>query len=161
MMDDVLIHGRTPEEHDARLEKVLQRLHDAGLTLNLQKCQFSQSEVKFLGQVVIKDGIYPDPDKVRAIQEVQPPKTVSDIRRFLGKCNHLSKFAPNLVEKKKPLRELLKKHNQWTWEEPQWKAFAEVKQTLVTSPVLSLFDQNRETVLSADASSYGIGAVLL
>ena len=161
MMDDVLIHECTPEEHDARLEKVLQRLQDAGLTLNLQKCQFSQSEVKFLGQVVNKDGIYPDPDMVRAIQEVQPPKTVSDIRRFFGMYNHLSKFAPNLAEKTKLLRELLNKHNQWTWEEPQRKAFAEVKQALVTSPVLSLFDQNRETVVSADASSYGIGTVLL
>ena len=111
--------------------------------------------------MVNKDGIHPDPDKVRAIQEVQPPKTVSDIRRFLGMCNHLSKFAPNLAEKTKPLRELLNKHNQWTWEEPQRKAFAEVKQALVTSPVLSLFDKNRETVVSADASSYGIGTVLL
>ena len=113
MMDDVLVHGRTTEEHEERLDKVLQKLQEAGLTLNEQKCHFSQSQVKFLGQVVDNDGIRPDPDKVRAIREVQPPRNVSDVRRFLGMSNHLSKFAPNLAEKTKPLRELLNKSNQW------------------------------------------------
>ena len=63
-------------------------------------------------------------------------------------CNHLSKFSPNLAEKTKPLHELLNKRNQWTWGEPQQTAFTEVKEALVTSPVLSLFDQSRETGLS-------------
>ena len=81
--------GRTAEEHDQRLDKVLQRLQEAGLTLNEQKCRFSQSQVQFLGQVVDRDGIHLNPEKVRAIREVRPPKNVSDVQRFLGMSNTL------------------------------------------------------------------------
>ena len=76
-------------------------------------------------------------------------------------CNQLSKFAPNLADKTKPLRQLLNKRSQWVWEQPQRSALREVKETLTTRPVLALFNQTRETIVSADASSYGLGAVLL
>ena len=109
MMDDILVYGKNQEEHDERLLKVLQRLEVAGLTLNRQKCEFSQVLVKFLGQMVDKSGVRPDPAKVKAIQGMPIPKNVSDVRRFLGMVNQLGKFSPNLAEKTNPLRETAQK----------------------------------------------------
>ena len=161
MVDDVLVHGKTKQEHDNNLQPVLQRLQKAGITLNIDKCAFAQGRVNFLGHVIDARGVRPDPDKVIAIQEVQPLENVADVRRFLGMANQMSKFAPRLAEITKPLRDLLIKDNHWTWGEPQQRAMDKVKEILVTSPVLALFDVNLETILSADASSFGLGAVLL
>ena len=122
MMDDVLVHGGTREEYNQRLDNILQRMSDV---VNRQKCHFSQTQVKFLGQIINKDGIHPDNEKVRAIQEFKTPRNVGDIRRFLGMCNKLSKFAPNLADKMKPPRQLLNKRSQWVWEQPQRSALKE------------------------------------
>ena len=111
MMDDILVHGRSREEHDERLRQVLQRLSDLGMTLNLEKCKFAQTSVRFLGHVIDGSGIKPDPDKVKAIVQFATPTNVSDIRRFLGMVNQLSKFSPNLANMTQPLRELLVKEN--------------------------------------------------
>ena len=159
-MDDILVHGKSQEEHDATLKMVLTRLQTAGLTLNTEKCQFSKTSLKFLGHIIDRSGVRPDPDKISAIQRIKPPTCVSDLRRLLGLVNQLSKFVPNLAEITKPLRELLVKNKQWVWDKMQQHAFNCIKERLTCSPALALFNPNLETIVAADASSYGLGAVL-
>ena len=161
MIDDVLVHGHTQEDHDRRLNAVLDRIKKAGVTLNKEKCEFSRCTVRFLGQIVDATGIRPDPEKVRAIQQMKQPSSVTEVRRFLGMTNQMSKFTSEMAEKAKPLRDLLSKKNQWSWGDKQQQAFDELKRELSSSPTLALYDPKRETIISADASSYGIGGVLL
>ncbi|XP_065189581.1 uncharacterized protein LOC135820198 [Sycon ciliatum] len=159
-MDDILVHGRTRAEHDSRLYAVLRRLVDAGLTLNPSKCEFAASDLSFLGVRLTAAGIQPGDSKTSAIQRFRQPQTVSDIRRFMGLANQLGKFSPNLAALSQPLRELLSKGRAWTWDQPQQAAFDNIKAELSKPACLQRYDPNYDTKLSADASSYGLGAVL-
>ena len=103
----------------------------------------------------------PDPAKVSAILQVPEPTNIGDVRRFLGMVNQLSKFSPNVADKTQPLRDVLSKRNMWIWGEARKKAFHEVNEALSTRLLLVFFDPVRETIISADASSFGLGAVLL
>ena len=118
MIDDILVYGKDQEEHDERLEKVLNRIEGAGITLNSEKCDFSKSKVTFLGHVVDATGVSPDPSKIKAISEMPEPTNITELRRFLGMTNQLSKFSPKLAETSKPLRDLLSKKNMWSWGSP-------------------------------------------
>ena len=161
MMDDVLVYGNFVEEHDRRLKVTMQKLQVAKLTLNEEKCEFALSSVEFLGNIINSEGIRADPKKIEAILEMEPPKDVTELRRFLGMVNQLSKFQPQVAELTKPLRDLQSSKNQWRWGYTQQQAFADIKASLTSTPMLAHYSVNRETELSTDASSYGLGAVLL
>ena len=106
-MDDVLVFGATQDEHDKRLIAALKRIETAGVTLNPNKCEFNKRAVKFLGHLVDENGIRADPEKSSAISKMEPPRNISELRRFMGMANQLGKFSHRLAELSQPLRELL------------------------------------------------------
>ncbi|KAL5006376.1 hypothetical protein ScPMuIL_015182 [Solemya velum] len=160
-MDDVLVYGSTQLEHDTRLDIVLNKLRDAGLTLNRDKCKFSTNRVTFVGHVIDENGVQPDPNKVRAIVDMEPPSCVTEVRRFMGMVNQLGKFSSNIAEQSEPIRSLLKKGNAWTWDQQQTRAFEAIKRELSSDPILAHYDPHADSMVSADASSFGLGTVLL
>ena len=160
-MDDILVFGATQHQHDERIHEVLKRLQLAKVTLNTKKCEFSVWEVRFLGQVINESGINPDAERVRAIVDMPEPTDVSGVRRFLGLVNQLGKLTPHLADIAKPIRDLLYRSNDWTWGHEQQRSFKALKESLTSAPVLALFNAKHETTVSADAASFGLGAVLL
>ena len=158
LMDDTLIYGSPQEEHDSRLRKVLEKLRKSGVRPNRQRCAFSVPKINFLGQVIDQNGIRSDPDKVKAVLQLKEPTYTGEVRRVLGMVNHFGKFIPNLAEKTEPLRKLISKQNAWIWESPQ--STAEDQRGSHKTTCFALYTPTPEIVVSADASSLGLSAVI-
>lgn len=163
LVDDILVYGTTRAEHDRNLQSVLLRSREAGIKLNADKLFVGLTEVPYFGHLLSVEGLKPDPSKISAIKEMEPPKNKGELETILGMVNYLAKFSPNLSAITAPMRQLLSKEVEFIWDQPQNEAFEEVKNILTSSPgpVLAYFDTAKHLTLQVDASKFGLGASLL
>ena len=159
-LDDILIIGKSNEEHLVNLSAVLCRLATAGMKLKSDKCSFLLQEVEYLGHKISANGLQPTTEKVQAIVQAPQPTNVTQLKSFLGMINYYGKFLPNLSTRLAPLYKLLQKQSRWRWGLEQEEAFGKAKNLLTSSSVLVHYDPTKPLVLACDASPYGLGAVL-
>ncbi|XP_039451777.1 uncharacterized protein K02A2.6-like [Culex pipiens pallens] len=157
-LDDILVGGHTPEEHDRNLQQVLRRLEEYGLTVRIEKCSFRMPQVKYLGQILDGDGIRPDPDKTSAVATMPPPHDVSSLRSYLGAVNYYGKYIPEMRKLRYPMDQLLKAGVKWEWSEACQRAFNRFRDILQSPLALTHYNPKLDIVVSADASQHGIGA---
>ena len=160
--DDILIHANSQSEHDQILRTVLSKLRHHGLIVNKDKCRFGQTSVDYLGHTITPDGITPKKELVRAITDAPAPEGKDQLRSFLGLCKYISKFVRDFATKVAPLRSLMKKDVPFKWETQHQKVFNELKRDIAERQVLRRIECSDavETVLTTDASCYGLGGVL-
>lgn len=168
-LDDVIVFSDSIEEHVARLKHVFHRLRKHGLKLKPSKCHLLLEQVKYLGHVVSKEGIQTDPDKIEAVKTWPVPKTSRDVRSFLGFTGYYRRFIAKYAVIARPLFELIggkpkaKKGSSagsFQWTNDCERAFLELKERLITTPVLAYPDFGIPFILQTDASLDGLGAVL-
>ncbi|XP_064479086.1 uncharacterized protein K02A2.6-like [Ornithodoros turicata] len=159
-LDDVIVAGRTDDEHKQRLEAVLRRLCDANLKLKKSKCHFAMPEVRYLGHRINAEGIHTTEEKVQALLDAPEPTNKAQLQSFLGMLAFCDKFLPDRASTAKDLYELLRKETTWSWEPKHKEAYNNLKQLVNSRIVLAHYDEKKPLLISCDASPYGIGAVL-
>uniref|UniRef100_A0A8B9JBA5 Gypsy retrotransposon integrase-like protein 1 n=1 Tax=Astyanax mexicanus TaxID=7994 RepID=A0A8B9JBA5_ASTMX len=180
-LDDVIVFGRTLAEHEERLFRVLDRLEEHGLKVSIDKCQFCQTQVKYVGHIVSAAGIATDPDKINAVSHWPQPTDLKSLQSFLGFCGYYRRFIANYSAIVRPLTDLtrgypptqkrkaLKKEQPYLrksepfkerWTPECTQAFEKIKCCLTHAPVLAFADPNKPYILHVDASLDGLGAVL-
>ena len=169
-LDDIIIFSDTKEEHLKRLEAVFQKLCAAGLKLKPSKCFFFREEIEYLGHVVSGKGISTNPKKIEAVSKWPTPKTVYDVRSFLGFVGYYRRFIKNFSRITKPIREVITglenqskrsaKKTYIEWSDAADVAFEHLKAMCVSTPILAYPDYQLPFTLHTDSSTDGLGAVL-
>ena len=172
-LDDVLIYSAREKDHADHVLQVLKRLHQRGLQVDIDKCEFNTRRVKYLGMIVTTDGIEMDTKKVDAIQKWEAPSTVKDVQAFLGFTNFYHCFIPDFSRTVKPLNELTKgtqyttksgnkkiKYGVFEWTTACQQAFKDLKHAFTTALVLAHYDSSLETWVETNASDFVVVGVL-
>ncbi|XP_049283851.1 uncharacterized protein K02A2.6-like [Anopheles funestus] len=159
-MDDVVVGGKTEEEHDENLERLLRRIQEYGFTVRAEKCAFRTDQIEYLGFIIDRQGLRPNPTKIEVIKNLPTPTNISEVRSFLGAINYYGKFLPRMRDLRYPLDKLLTNSNDFVWSAECETAFKNFKALLCSPLFLTHYDPNAEIIVAADASSVGIGATL-
>ena len=159
-VDDICVFSKNFDEHIIHLQQLFERLRSAGLTLNPKKCYFAAKQVKFLGHVISKDGIQVDSNKTKVIDTFPTPKTIKEVRSFLGMCNYYRRFIKSYSSITSPLNKLLKKDEDFVWNSDCQTSFETLKRKLTTAPILAHPSMNDTFILTTDASTTAIGYIL-
>ena len=138
----------------------MKQLRKTKLYGRLHKCDFLKNQVGYLGFEVNSSGIHVSPEKIRAVIEWPKPKSVRDVRSFLGLASYYRRFVRGFSEMARPLTELTKSGVEWKWSSTQHQAFNRLKLALTTAPILKLPDFEKQFVVTTDASDAAVGAIL-
>lgn len=159
-MDDIIVFSTSLQEHIDNLGKVLERLKNYNLKIQLDKSEFLCKEVAFLGHIVTPEGVKPNPDKIDSIKNWPLPKTETELRGFLGTIGYYRRFIRDFAKITKPLTEQLRKGKQITHTDKFIETFNKCKILLTSSHVLQYPDFSKPFILTTDASKFALGAVL-
>lgn len=158
--DDLLVQGDTIKSCEERLRKLLQRLREKNLHVNLKKCKFFVTEIEYLGHVISKKGLQKSSKKVVAVVNAATPKNADDLRQFLGLVNYYHRFIPNSSTILHPLNQLLHKDKKFVWSSECSQSFKKIKEIIASDQVLIPYQRDLPLILATDASPHGISAIL-
>ena len=156
--DDILVYGKTKEEHDEALKKTLQRLFDRGFTINRDKCKFGAPKVEFFGHEVSAEGMRPLIKE--SLLQIQRPTTKAEVRSYIGAVNFIGRYIPNFSSTLAPITNLLSQKSDFIWGKEQEEAFQKILKEIYNPRTLKHFDPCKPSELTTDASPVGLGAVL-
>ena len=159
-LDDILCTGATEQEHLSNLDKLLTRLEQFGLRVKRSKCEFFKPSITYLGHKIDAQGLHATSEKIQAIVDTKPPRSVEELRSFLGLLNYYGRFLPMISTVLQPLNNLLSSKVKWKWTTECEDSFQKAKDLIVSNRVLTHYDLNLPITLACDASSFGIGAVI-
>ncbi|SLM36779.1 reverse transcriptase domain protein [Lasallia pustulata] len=159
-LDDILIYSKTLKEHTQHVRAVLQKLIDAGLQVDIEKCEFHVQETSFLGVLLSTDSLRMDPKKVQVVVDWSTPTNLKQVQAFIGFCNFYRRFIKGFSKIVGPMLKLTQKGVIFQWTDTCQKSFELLKQRVVTAPVLRHFDQTQKAILETDSSDHVNAGVL-
>ncbi|MCP3661906.1 MAG: hypothetical protein GY696_05315 [Gammaproteobacteria bacterium] len=159
-MDDIIVTGQNQVEHDQRLSRVMRIMNKNDLTVQAAKLKLNVQEFEFAGFKITHEGIQPKEENVKAILEMPEPKSKPQVKSFLAMVNFYLAHLEDFATVAEPLRRMERKDADFQFQEEERNAWYKIKDMIATAPILSIFKEECETIVSTDASDYGIGAVL-